>query len=154
MSFTTEDCDLAFIKQDQYRVTLASETKQIDTRKLGFAAQNLLLKSIRDVVESQAFDRLIKGMQLETWYKDETVISKGDRGYKLYFVAEGHVSCFEREDGPTSTLGVNSYFGERALLSSNKLRTMNVKALSDCSLYSLSAGTIEDILSQEFEKVL
>lgn len=83
MSFTTEDCDLAFIKQDQYRVTLASETKQIDTRKLSFAAQNLLLKSIRDVVESQAFDRLIKGMQLETWYKDETVISKGDRGYKL-----------------------------------------------------------------------
>jgi len=75
-------------------MSLQSETKAIETRKVAFAAQNLLLKSIRDALEPEAFERLIKGMQLETWYKDETVISKGDRGDKLYFVAEGHVSCF------------------------------------------------------------
>lgn len=83
VSFTTEDCELAFIKQDNYRVSLQNETKAIETKKVAFAAQNLLLKSIRDALEPEAFERLIKGMQLETWYKDETVISKGDRGDRL-----------------------------------------------------------------------
>jgi CRP-like cAMP-binding protein len=108
VSFTTEDCELAYIKQDQFRVSLQNETKILDSKKQTFAAQNLLLRSIRDVVETEAYERLIKGMQLEAWSKDEAVISKGERGDKLYFVAEGKVTCFEREDSPTSALGVNA----------------------------------------------
>lgn len=135
-------------------MALQSETDQFEKQKKVFASQNLLMKTIKDVVDADVYTRLVNGLQLESWRAGEMVIKKGDKGDKLYFVNEGKVTCFEKEDGPNTDLGVNSYFGERALLSESKLRTMNVKACVDSQLYSLSAGTIEDILSTEFEKIL
>lgn len=102
VSFTVEDCELAYVKQEHYRVSLQNETTTFEELKYKFAAQNLLLKSIKEVVDEDSYNRLVSGMQIELWRKDEMVVTKGERGDKLYFVSEGKVACFENLDGPST----------------------------------------------------
>lgn len=64
-------------------MSLYKENKTLEELKNKFAEQNLLLKSIKEVVEADAYKRLVSGLQLESWRKDEIIIKKGEKGTKL-----------------------------------------------------------------------
>ncbi len=86
-----------------------------------------------DELSPQSIENLKKWVEMEKFDKDETIMREGDRGDKLYIVAEGSVEVFQKLDFHINRkireLKQGEYFGELALLSSENIRSASVKAL-------------------------
>jgi glucose-6-phosphate 1-dehydrogenase len=66
----------------------------------------------------------------------DSIVKKGDVGHEMYFVARGEVEITDGEGKLLTTVSEGSYFGERALLTSEP-RAANVKAKTQADLYVL-----------------
>lgn len=74
----------------------------------------------------------------------DTIVSKGESGAEMYFVARGEVEVIDGER-VLDTLGEGNFFGEKSLLLAEP-RSASVRAKSQCDLYVLEKA--------EFMKVL
>ena len=75
----------------------------------------------------------------------DVIVSKGERGREMYFVARGDVEILAEDGGVVQTLGVGSFFGETSLLLSTP-RTASVRAKTQCDVYVLSKAELLKVL--------
>ena len=74
----------------------------------------------------------------------ETIFHEGDSGDSMYFIREGAVEVV-RGDSVIATLGKGDYFGEMALLSSEK-RNATIRATKPTQLAALGKGNFLDMI--------
>lgn len=77
---------------------------------------------------------LLSIIEKEKFKKDEIIINKGTPGDKFYIIVNGNISVTGAHG--TKIFGAYDYFGEAALLN-NELRTVDVSAKTDLTLYSI-----------------
>ncbi|KAJ3334449.1 hypothetical protein HDU91_002727, partial [Kappamyces sp. JEL0680] len=77
---------------------------------------------------------------------DDLVIEKGTAGDLMFFIASGNLDVVI--DGKTiGHLKPGQFFGEIALLFGHMKRTASIRAVTSCSLYSLSRYDLESVLN-------
>jgi CPA1 family monovalent cation:H+ antiporter len=76
----------------------------------------------------------------------ERIVTKGERGEVMYFIASGAVAVSIGES--EVRLGSGEFFGEIALLA-HRPRTADVTALGFCRLLTLNAGDLDRLLSED-----
>jgi len=74
----------------------------------------------------------------------DTIFHEGDAGDSMFFIREGEVEVI-RGDSVIATLGKGEYFGEMALLSTEK-RNATVRATKNSQLASLGKGNFLDMV--------
>jgi HD-GYP domain-containing protein (c-di-GMP phosphodiesterase class II) len=86
-----------------------------------------------DELSPQSLGNLKKWVEVDKFNKDEVIMTEGDKGDKLFIVAEGSVEVFQKLDFHINRtireLKKGQHFGELALLSSENIRSSSVKAL-------------------------
>ena len=116
------------------------------------------VKNIIDAIypiSDKAFLDIEKLLELETYSKDETFISKNLRNEKEYFVLKGISKSYViNPDGDEITL---SFFLENSILSPHSIRTsknisnLYFKALTDIVLASMNANEFENLMIENIE---
>jgi hypothetical protein len=110
----------------------------------------------RDIIEkvplfkgcSIAFiESLVTRLHAQVIGPEEFICRKGDVGQEMYFISKGAVAILDEDDQESvvSTLAEGSYFGEVALLYTER-RTATVKALTYCHLFVLSKTDLDELL--------
>ena len=96
--------------------------------------------------------------KIEKFKKGSAIVRQGERGDAFYMIEEGSVDVYIKEKGdkPLVTLESGSFFGEKALLSSD-VRTATCRASSDvkCMLlmredFVLVLGNLQDLLDRSY----
>lgn len=107
--------------------------------------------------------KLIDGLQIATYAKDEFVFNEGDTGDKFYIIESGSCDCLkvnsEAENGflQVRELSEGDHFGEIAILKNTK-RTLSIRANSEelkllvltRETFSRILGSIKDFLKEDY----
>jgi cAMP-dependent protein kinase regulator len=124
-----EGCDTWVLAADVFKHIIASNTLRRRNINLTYLSQVQLFKNIEQYEKL----RLIDGLKIEQYFKDQFVFKEGDVGSSFYIIEEGECECLKsKEDGGfelVRKLEVGAHFGEIALLKNVK-RTLSVKATS------------------------
>jgi uncharacterized membrane protein len=94
--------------------------------------------------------RLLAGRVVERgFHAGDVIFSQGDASNSMYVVAEGQLNIFLPGEGSRrislKDVGPGEFFGELALFD-DLPRSASVLAATDCTLFELSRGTLEDYL--------
>ncbi|XP_063040600.1 potassium/sodium hyperpolarization-activated cyclic nucleotide-gated channel 1-like [Engraulis encrasicolus] len=96
-------------------------------------------------------EEVLEMLKFEFYMAGDLIIRKGDIGDCMYFIEKGDVQV---ETGTSAeVLSDGSFFGEFCLVTKMNRRCCNVKALSLCRLYSLSASDYLEVV-QRFPELL
>jgi CRP-like cAMP-binding protein len=108
--------------------------------------------------------KLVDGLQVATFAKDEFVFHEGDTGDKFYIIESGSCDCLkvniEAESGHQQVreLSEGDHFGEIAILKNVK-RTLSIRANSELKLlvltretFSRILGSIKDFLKEDYQR--
>mmetsp|Transcript_42335 Transcript_42335/g.40574 ORF Transcript_42335/g.40574 Transcript_42335/m.40574 type:complete len:187 (+) Transcript_42335:1148-1708(+) len=80
--------------------------------------------------------KLLDGLEVKMYKKEDLIIKEGDEGDYFYIIEEGKAECLKDEADPSLPkvhvryLGAGEHFGEYALIN-NVQRTLSVKVVSD-----------------------
>jgi len=107
--------------------------------------------------------KLIDGLAKVTFSKDEFVFREGDIGDKFFIIETGVCECLKTtENGEMESIRMlreGNHFGEVAIIN-DSLRTLSVRAASDCRLLVLSReafnrilGSIKHYLKEDYKKL-
>lgn len=92
---------------------------------------------------------VVEAMQQRVFSAGEVVFQQGDRGDAFFVIAQGEARVVKRdEEGKevdVALLGVNEFFGERALLY-DETRAASVYAVSDLCCACISRHEFEELL--------
>ena len=91
------------------------------------------------------FTSLVTKLQPCICVAGDFVFYAGDTGSRMYFVKRGTAEVMDSKGTVLHTFKEGDYFGEMALLT-DKPRTADVKATSDCMLLSLGKSDLEMVL--------
>lgn len=81
--------------------------------------------------------RMVNSLHKELYLADDNIITAGDVGTCMYFIASGTVAVYSPSGTEICHLRNGEYFGEIALCSENGLRTANVVAVEVTEVYRL-----------------
>lgn len=109
--------------------------------------------------------KLIDGLQIATYTKDQFVFHEGDTGDKFYIIESGTCDCLkvdsQAEGGFQNVreLGESDHFGEIAILKNVK-RTLSIRTSSDSmkllvltrEAFSRILGSIKDYLKEDYKR--
>lgn len=115
------------------------------TDGMGAYPQKLPAIPLFSYLSTDAFGRVLEGLQLKRFVKDQNVITEGEQGASFFILAEGDVAVTRKTGARVLNLARLSYgavFGEMALIK-DAPRTATVTALNDCDLLELSRGFLE-----------
>jgi signal-transduction protein with cAMP-binding, CBS, and nucleotidyltransferase domain len=110
----------------------------------------------------KSLTKISDAMTLVQFHTGDTIIAKGTVGRVFYIIKEGQASITDIGLGSSSfsdqTLGVEEFFGERALLTGD-VRAANLTAITDCTMLCLSresfcriVGPLEDLLDRAVKR--
>lgn len=107
-----------------------------------------------DELSPQSLENLKKWVEVEKFDADEVIMREGDKGDKLFIVAEGSVEVFQKLDFHINrtirALKKGEHFGELALLSSENIRSASVKALEEPTIcLTLSLANFESLIRSD-----
>ncbi len=107
-----------------------------------------------DELSTQSLDNLKKWVEVEKFEKEETIMTEGHKGDRLYIIAEGSVEVFQKLDFHINRkirdLKKGEHFGELALLSSENIRSASVKALEESTVcLTLSLANFETLIRSD-----
>ena len=109
-----------------------------------FQILNLLDKNLKS--------KLCYYLILENYQADSFIISEGEDPQKIYFIKEGIVS-FLKNGNEIKTSSVGEFFGDKSILTQMN-NTLDVKAKTDCVVYSLSVSAMKQVMSKSFREHL
>ena len=88
----------------------------------------------------------------EIYLKDQYICREGEFGSSLYIIKDGEVECLKGET-VIRILKKGDNFGQKALLEGD-LRSLDVKAKTDCKIYSISSEFFKNQYGDNFRQVL
>jgi voltage-gated potassium channel len=95
------------------------------------------------VLEPRQIASIIEKLRSEGFAASRTILRKGDKGDRMYFLLDGEV---EVDTAPGLVRRVpGEFFGERALVT-NEPRSATVRAIGPVKLLSLAAADLNDVL--------
>lgn len=103
-------------------------------------------KYAHDVVPNYMYEDFM----MQTIPKGVDIIKQGERGHMCYILAQGDVQVTV-DDKPVKTLHAGSYFGNRALLSEDCVRTATCTTMTKVRLWSIDRLTFQTIMRRKGE---
>jgi diguanylate cyclase (GGDEF)-like protein len=100
-------------------------------------------------LEDDALEEIAKLCEEMTVPAGRVIIRQEDVGDKIYLMQEGSVGIYRAESDPPSFLAVlqaPTVFGEMAIVNQERIRTANVKALSNLRLLAISIPLFDPLL--------
>ncbi len=109
-------------------------------------------------IPAAALKEILENLKLVTFKGEEIIINENDNPGPLFIIEEGHCQVYQLRDNKEINLGFlrqGDFFGELSLLKRDK-RTATVRAVNDCTLYSLSSSVFRKVVDQypEFHSVI
>ncbi len=154
-----EGCDTWVLSADVFKYIIASNTIKRRHINLSYLSQVELFKNI----EQYEKIKLLDGLKIENYKKEEFVFREGDVGNNFYIIEEGECECLkDQQDNKQELvrkLEAGNHFGEIAILK-NVTRTLSVKAASDNlkllvlsrEAFERSLGSIRDYLKEDYKE--
>eukprot|EP00581_Thalassiosira_minuscula_P019356 CAMPEP_0183713350 /NCGR_PEP_ID=MMETSP0737-20130205/8209_1 /TAXON_ID=385413 /ORGANISM="Thalassiosira miniscula, Strain CCMP1093" /LENGTH=673 /DNA_ID=CAMNT_0025942117 /DNA_START=80 /DNA_END=2101 /DNA_ORIENTATION=+ len=115
-------------------------------------------KTMGSILSPADIESMALAVKRQTFSKDDPIVRQGEKGDVFYIIAEGTVTV--TKDGKTvATLGVNNFFGEKALLSSDTRQATCIAASSvECLTlrredFNLLLGNFQDLIEGKKKKI-
>ncbi len=105
-----------------------------------------LVRDIRDAHrEDLSIQSLLPYMSRKTLRAGETVVRKGERADRMYYLRDGELEVVELK----KILKPGAVVGEIGVFSRNQTRTMTVRCHTDCSLFELTEHKAKELYFQD-----
>jgi len=88
----------------------------------------------------------------EIYLKDQYICKEGEFASCMYIIKDGEVECI-KDDKIIRTLKKGDNFGQKALLEGD-IRSLDVKAKTDCKIYSISVEFFKNQFGENFREQL
>lgn len=99
-------------------------------------------------MEKLLFDQVLRSVEIVTYEDGAAIFDEGDEGDAFYLIRGGEVDVYMMSNRLIAILGEGQFFGEMALLSSDK-RNATVKTSKGCDLVRLSQQSFNSIVTQD-----
>ena len=103
-------------------------------------------------IESTLKSIMANNLIQEIYHKGEYICREGEFGSSLYIIKDGEVECIKGET-VIRVLKKGDNFGQKALLEGD-VRSLDVKAKTDCKIYSISSEFFKDQYGENFRQIL
>ena len=103
-------------------------------------------------IESTLKSIMANNLIQEIYLKDQYICREGEFGNSLYIIKDGEVECI-KGDTVIRTLKKGDNFGQKALLEGD-VRSLDVKAKTDCKIYSISSEFFKNQYGENYKQVL
>ena len=153
------DCKLWVINRRAFRGITAQHKKRRLELKLEFLKKvKIHDKVLGEILKPSEIHSMALATKIQKFRKGSTIIHQGEKGDAFYMIENGTVDIYIKEKGdkPLHTLKSGTFFGEKALLSSD-VRTATCVASSDvkCMLlmredFVLMLGDLKDLLDRTY----
>ena len=115
--------------------------------------QNMqFLNGINIPLESTVKSIMANNLIQEIYNEGQYIFKEGEIGSCMYIIKEGEVECI-KGDKVIRVLKQGDNFGQKALLEGDK-RSLDVKAKTDCKLYSISSEFFKNQFGDNFKEYL
>ena len=115
--------------------------------------QNMkFLNGINIPLDSTIKSIMANNLIQEIYNKDQYIFKEGEFGSCMYIIKEGEVECI-KGDKVIRVLKQGDNFGQKALLEGTN-RSLDVKAKTDCKLYSISSEFFKNQFGENFKEYL
>ena len=140
------DCKLWVLKRQVFRKILEFIFNSNFEQNMKF------LNGINIPLDSTIKSIMANNLIQEIYNKDRYIFKEGEFGSCMYIIKEGEVECI-KGDKVIRVLKQGDNFGQKALLEGAK-RSLDVKAKTDCKLYSISSEFFKNQFGENFREYL
>ena len=103
-------------------------------------------------IESTLKSIMANNLIQEIYHKGDYICREGEFGSSLYIIKDGEVECIKGET-VIRVLKKGDNFGQKALLEGD-VRSLDVKAKTDCKIYSISSEFFKNQYGENFRQIL
>ena len=143
---STSDCKLWVLKRSVFRKIL----EFIFT--LNYEQNKKFLEGINIPLDSTIKSIMANNLIQEIYKEGQYIFKEGEFGSCMYIIKEGEVECI-KGDKVIRVLKQGDNFGQKALLEDAK-RSLDVKAKTDCKIYSISSDFFQTQFGENFREQL
>ncbi len=153
------DCKLWVINRRAFRgITAQHKKRRLELKSDFLRKVKIHDKVLGDIMKSSEINSMALATKVQKFKAGNAIVRQGERGDAFYMIEEGKVDVYIKEKGarPIVTLQKGSFFGEKALLSSDT-RTATCVASTDvkCLLlmredFVLMLGNLQDLLDRSY----
>lgn len=153
------DCKLWVINRRAFRgITAQHKKRRLELKSDFLRKVKIHDKVLGDIMKSSEINSMALATKVQKFKAGNAIVRQGERGDAFYMIEEGKVDVYITEKGaqPIVTLQKGSFFGEKALLSSDT-RTATCVASTDvkCLLlmredFVLMLGNLQDLLDRSY----
>ena len=143
---STKNCTLWGLKRQVFRKIL----EFIFTTN--FEQNMKFLNGINIPLDNTIKSIMANNLIQEFYHKDQYIFKEGEFGSCMFIIKEGEVDCI-KGDKVIRTLKQGDNFGQKALLEGDK-RSLDVKAKTDCQLYSISSEFFKHQFGENYKEYL
>ena len=140
------DCKLWALKRTVFRKIIEFIFTSNYEENMKFLDQVNL--PIENTLKSIMANNLIQ----EIYHKGDYICREGEFGSSLYIIKDGEVECLKGET-VIRVLKKGDNFGQKALLEGD-VRSLDVKAKTDCKIYSISSEFFKNQYGDNFRQIL
>ena len=143
-----EPCELYIIDGESFRDIQKRNNEMILKERYNFLNNISLFESLDKISKYNVAQKLKK----KTFMPNNKIITKGERGDKLYIIKEGIVAC-KIGLQEIRRLSNNEYFGQNAILIDVK-RGADVIPLNKTICYEISKDDLKEALTQDYIDII
>jgi len=153
------DCKLWVINRRAFRgITAQHKKRRLELKSDFLKKVKIHDKVLGDILKTSEINSMALATKVQKFKAGNAIVRQGERGDAFYMIEEGKVDVFINEKGarPIVTLQKGSFFGEKALLSSD-VRTATCVASTDvkCMLigredFVLMLNNLQDLLDRSY----
>lgn len=151
----SEDCELWVLTRTAFKgLQLQIERKAHDLKLSQLKTVKIGKKMMGDIMNPEQLDAMAMATQYQKFDADSVIVKEGEKGNTFYIITKGEVDIYKKSagSGKIATLGVSSFFGEKALLGSDTRQASCVAVKNTECLtlarddFVLMLGNFQDIL--------
>ena len=140
------DCKLWVLKRQVFRKILEFIFTSNYEQNMKF------LNGVNIPLDSTIKSIMANNLIQEIYYQGQYIFKEGELASCMYIIKEGEVECI-KGDKVIRTLKQGDNFGQKALLEGSK-RSLDVKAKTDCKIYSISSDFFKNQFGENFREHL
>ena len=140
------DCKLWVLKRQTFKKILEFIFNSNYEQNIKF------LNGINIPLDSTIKSIMANNLIQEIYHEGQYIFKEGEFGSCMYIIKEGEVECI-KGDTVIRVLKQGDNFGQKALLEEDK-RSLDVRAKTDCKLYSISSEFFKNQFGENFKEYL